>query len=104
HPSLLRRSRPRIFAGTLARFPAGEKPVPKSSDGRLFLIGPGEVIILTVKFLGNNFHGTKHSHKSWSQEFSGHLRLLDVRRSALRTANKDSGDVCIAGLPFDHEL
>jgi hypothetical protein len=78
HPSLLRRNRPRIFARTLARFPAGEKPVPKSSDGRLFLIGPGEVTILAVKFLGNNFHGTKHSHKSWSQEFSGHLRVLDV--------------------------
>ena len=78
HPSSLRRSRPRIFARTLARFPAGEKPVPKPSDGRLLVVAPGELAILAVKFLGNDFQGTKNNHERWSREFSRHLRVLDV--------------------------
>ena len=67
-----------FLSRTLARFPAGEKPVPKPSDGRLLLVAPGELAILTVKLLGNNFQGTKHNDDRWSHELSGHLRVLDI--------------------------
>ena len=52
--------------------------MPKPSDGRLLLVAPGEVAILAVKLLGNNFQGTKHNDERWSHEFSGHLRVLDI--------------------------
>jgi len=78
HPSLVRRSHPRTFATALARFPAGEKPMPEPSDGWLLLVAPGEVAILAVKLLGNDFQSTKHHHQGWSHEFSGHLRVLDI--------------------------
>src|ERR1041385_3929820 len=50
---------PRIFDRTLARFPAGEKPVPKSSDGRLFVVTPSKLAVLAIKLLRNNFERTK---------------------------------------------
>ena len=52
--------------------------MPEPSDRRLFLVAPGEVAILAVKFLGNNFQSTKHHHERWGHEFSGHLRVLDI--------------------------
>jgi hypothetical protein len=64
--------------GFSARFGSGEEPMPKPSDRRLFLVAPGKVAVLAVKFLGNNFHGAKHAHKRRSHEFSRHLWIFDI--------------------------
>ena len=52
--------------------------MPKPSDGRLLLVAPGEMAILTIKLLWNNLQGTKHDDERWGHEFSGHLRVLDI--------------------------
>src|SRR4030095_6783911 len=57
---------------------AWEETVPEAANGRLFHVAPGEVAILTVKFLRQHFKGTKNPPQCRSHEFTGHLRILDV--------------------------
>jgi len=77
--------------------------MPEPSDRRLFLVAPGEVAILAVELLWNNLECAKHRNGRWSHKFSGHLRILDIGRAALRATNQGSGNIRISRLPLDHE-
>src|SRR4029077_875668 len=90
-------------AEKLGRFLAArEETVPEPADRALFLIAPSVMAILAIKFLGNDFQCVEKPDQGRSHEFARHLRILDVRRSPLRTANNGGGDIGIACLPFDH--
>jgi len=77
--------------------------MPQPPQCALLLVTPGEVAILTIKFFRNNFYRAKNANKRRGDEFTGHLRIFDVRRAALRTANQRSSDVRIGGFPLDHQ-
>jgi len=77
--------------------------MPEPPQCALLLVSPGKVAILTIKFFRNNFHRAKNANKRRGDEFTGHLRIFDVRRSALRTTNQRSSDVRIGGFPLDHQ-
>ena len=78
--------------------------MPEAADRALFPIAPGKMAILAVKLLGNNFERAKHSNERRSHEFSSHLGIFDIRRTALRAADKSRGDIGISRLPFNHEI
>jgi len=77
--------------------------MPEPSERALLLIAPSKVAILTIKFFRNNFHRAKEANKRRGNEFTGHLRIFDVRRAALRTANHSSSDVRVGRFPLDHQ-
>ena len=77
--------------------------MPEPPDRGLFPVAPGEMAILTVKLLRNNFERAKYDHQRRRHEFASHLRILDPRGAALRAANKCRGDDGIGGFPLDHE-
>src|SRR5437016_5995713 len=79
-----------------------EEAVPEPADGALFLIAPSVMAILAIKLLGNDFQRAEKPDQGRSHEFARHLRILDVRRSALRAADNGGGDIGVACLPFDH--
>src|SRR5215469_1612898 len=70
------------------RFAPWKEAMPEPSDRGLFLVAPGKMAILAVKLLGNNFERAKHTYQCRSHEFSSHLRIFDIRRAALRAADK----------------
>ena len=78
--------------------------MPEASNGALFPVAPGEMAILAVKLLGNDFERAKHPNQRRSHEFSSHLWIFDIRRAALRATDKGRGDIGISRLPFDHEI
>lgn len=77
--------------------------MPEPANRGLFQVRPGKMTILAVKFFRNYFDRAKHRNERGRQKFPGHLRIFDVRRVALRTANQGSGNVGIGCFPFDHE-
>src|SRR5438552_338274 len=87
---------------SLASSACREGAVPEPADGALCVIAPSVMAILAVKFLGNDFQRAEKSDQRRSHELTRHLRILDVRRSALRAANNGGGDIGVACLPFDH--
>src|SRR3954469_5103522 len=70
---------------------------------RIAVFPPGEMAILAIKFLRENFHREKNARDSRGDKFPGQLRILDPRRLALRAAN-GRADLGVAGLPFEHQL
>ena len=52
--------------------------MPKPPNGGFFLVSPGKVAILAVKFLWNNFERAKHADERRRQKFPGHLRIFDI--------------------------
>jgi len=77
--------------------------MPEPADCRLFMIAPGVMAILAVKFLGDDFERAKDPDKCGSHKFSGHLWVFDIRGAALRAANQGRSDIGICGFPFNHE-
>src|ERR1700730_7641375 len=85
-----------------ARFFPGKKAMPEAADCALFLVCPGEMTVLAIKLLGNNFEGAKHDHQPGRHEFASHLRILYARGAALWATNTRRRDIRIAGLPLNH--
>jgi hypothetical protein len=85
-------------------FASRKEAMPEPSNGGLFPVAPGKMAILAVKLFGNNFEGAKDPNKRRSHEFSSHLRILDIRRPALRAPDKGRGDIGISRLPLDHQI
>src|ERR1700719_283216 len=63
-----------------ARFKSRKQEMPEPPQCALLLVTPGKVAILTIKFFRNNFHRAKNANERRGNEFTGHLRIFDVRR------------------------
>src|SRR5216683_2986348 len=85
-----------------AGFFPGKKAMPEAADRALFLVCPGEMTVLAIKLLGNNFDSAKHGHQPGCHEFASHLWILNARGAALRTTNNCRSDIRIARLPLNH--
>ena len=61
-----------------ARLGPREETVPQAAECAFFFVAPREVAILTVKFLWQNFQRAENTDERRRNEFSSHLRILDV--------------------------
>src|ERR1700748_2668646 len=55
---------------------------------RIAVFSPGEMAILAIKFLRENFQCEKNARDSRRNEFPGQLRIFDPGRLALRATNR----------------
>src|ERR1700730_10658897 len=95
-------SRGQVSLTRRARFFPGKKAVPEAADRALFLVCPGEMTVLAIKLLGNNFERAKHGHQPGCHEFASHLWIFNARGAALWATNNRCGDIRMAALPLDH--
>src|SRR5437667_10024085 len=90
------------FRGSLQSFATGKETMPEPPDHALLLITPGELAILAVKFLWNDPERAEQADQRRGNKFARHLRILDLRRAALWTANQRRSDDGIGRFQFDH--
>src|SRR6266545_7456719 len=62
----------------IARLGPREETMPQAAESAFFFVAPRKVAILTVKFLWQNFQRAENTDKRRRNEFSSHLRVLDV--------------------------
>src|ERR1043166_6527894 len=70
---------------------------------RIAVFSPGEMAILTIEFLRENFHRKKNTGDSRRDELSRQLRILDPGRLALGATNRRA-DLGIARFPLEHQF
>jgi hypothetical protein len=79
-------------------------PVGQFARAELGRQAPGELAGLAVEFVPEHpKQAGKVRHERREDEFSGHLRIIDVQRTALRTAQR-LVKRAFAGLPFFEEF
>src|SRR5437868_11524429 len=80
-------------------FFSGKEAMPEPADRALFLVAPRVMAIQAIEFLRNNFERAKQRHQRRCHELSRHLRIFNVRRTALWAADNRSGNIRVACFP-----
>src|SRR5881394_1234350 len=77
-------------------------PGPRLRE-RIAVFSPGEMAILAIEFLWENFHREKNARDSRGDELPGQLRIFDSGRPALRATNCRA-DLRIGRFPIEQQL